>query len=126
MVVSLGPKSTVFDDIPANPQEDGLGSNPRCLRRDVNKYAAAFTTANWTHALITKHDDVDSFQAAMLGSAKDKDWGIHMGGHYTIGGDPGGDFFSSPGDPVFYFHHGMIDREYPPINAPSLIIVHIK
>jgi tyrosinase len=25
-------------------------------------------------------------------------------------GDPGGDLFTSPGDPAFYVHHGMIDR----------------
>lgn len=31
-------------------------------------------------------------------------------GHYTIGGDPGGDFFGSPGDPAFWLHHAQIDR----------------
>lgn len=31
-------------------------------------------------------------------------------GHYTIGGDPGGDFFVSPGDPAFFLHHAQIDR----------------
>jgi len=31
-------------------------------------------------------------------------------GHYTMGGDPGRDFFVSPGDPLFYLHHGMIDK----------------
>jgi tyrosinase len=25
-------------------------------------------------------------------------------------GDPAGDFYISPGDPVFWLHHGMIDR----------------
>ncbi|CAO2651716.1 Nn.00g042860.m01.CDS01 [Neocucurbitaria sp. VM-36] len=67
---------------------------------------------------------------------ENNDWGVHMAGHYTIGGDPGGvsnlsifphlkiaftpfvndlsphtpDFYSSPGDPLFWFHHGMVDR----------------
>lgn len=27
-----------------------------------------------------------------------------------MGGDPGRDLFTSPGDPVFYLHHTMIDR----------------
>jgi len=27
-----------------------------------------------------------------------------------MGGDPGRDFFTSPGDPAFYLHHSMIDR----------------
>jgi tyrosinase len=37
-------------------------------------------------------------------------WGVHAAGHYTISGDPGGDFFLAPGDPAFWLHHGMIDR----------------
>jgi len=35
---------------------------------------------------------------------------VHTGGHYTIGGDAGSDFYNSPADPAFYPHHGMIDR----------------
>ncbi|KAI7774478.1 hypothetical protein LA080_008311 [Diaporthe eres] len=46
----------------------------------------------------------------MQGSGLRDTLGVHIGGHYTIGGDPGGDFFVSPGDPAFYLHHGMIDR----------------
>lgn len=38
------------------------------------------------------------------------DAGVHAGGHYTIGGDAGSDFFNSPSDPAFWFHHAMIDR----------------
>jgi tyrosinase len=29
-----------------------------------------------------------------------------------MGGDPGRDFFVSPSDPLFYLHHGMIDRTW--------------
>lgn len=36
--------------------------------------------------------------------------GVHGGGHYALGGDPADDVFTSPGDPAFYLHHGMIDR----------------
>ena len=36
--------------------------------------------------------------------------GVHGGGHLTIGGDPGADFYASPGDPAFYLHHAQIDR----------------
>ncbi|KAF4637486.1 hypothetical protein G7Y89_g594 [Cudoniella acicularis] len=110
MVVSLGPISKMLSDIPNNPRSDGFGSNPRCLRRDVNKFSAAVTTANYTYALITKNPKIEDFQQVMLGTPTKNDWGVHLGGHYTIGGDPGGDFYSSPGDPVFYMHHGMIDR----------------
>lgn len=29
-----------------------------------------------------------------------------------MGGDPGRDLYVSPGDPLFYLHHGMIDRTW--------------
>jgi len=35
---------------------------------------------------------------------------VHTSGHYIHAVDPGGDPATSPGDPVFYFHHGMLDR----------------
>ncbi|KAH8653070.1 hypothetical protein BGZ60DRAFT_533264 [Tricladium varicosporioides] len=110
MVVSLGPFQKIVSNIPSNPQKDNFGSNPRCLRRDVNKYSAAATTDTLTYNLIVKSKKIDEFQQVMLGTPEKGDWGVHLGGHYTIGGDPGGDFYSSPGDPIFYMHHGMIDR----------------
>jgi tyrosinase len=36
--------------------------------------------------------------------------GVHGSAHFTIGSDPGGDFYTSPGDPAFWLLHGMIDR----------------
>lgn len=38
-----------------------------------------------------------------------------------ISGDPGGDLFTSPGDPAFYVHHGMMDRmwSYWQLHDPS-------
>ncbi|KAG8165739.1 hypothetical protein KVR01_004291 [Diaporthe batatas] len=112
MSVNLGPiaPGSASLKVPANPQRDGLGHNPRCLRRDVNRYSAAHTAANYTEALITNASDVGTFQNRMQGQGLTNTWGVHIGGHYTIGGDPGGDFFVSPGDPAFYLHHGMIDR----------------
>ena len=38
--------------------------------------------------------------------------GVHTAGHFTVGGDPGGDLFTSPGDPYFFLHHAMIDRTW--------------
>jgi tyrosinase len=90
MVVSLGPFGKIVNDLPSNPRADNFGSNPRCLRRDVNKYSAAVTFDNYTYSLITENPTIDGFQANMLGNASRNDWGVHMGGHYTIGGDPGG------------------------------------
>jgi tyrosinase len=94
MVVSLGPKSTIVRDIPKNPRADGLGSNPRCLRRDVNKHSAAGARANYTYSTIMDNPDIDSFYNRYLGMPFLKGvpypWGIHNAGHYIMGGDPGG------------------------------------
>lgn len=38
--------------------------------------------------------------------------GVHAAGHFTIGGDPGGDFYTSPGDPTFFLHHAQVDRTW--------------
>jgi tyrosinase len=82
MVVSLGPFGKIVNDIPSNPRADNYGSNPRCLRRDVNKYSAAVTFDNYTYSLITEHDRIEDFQANMLGNASRNDWGVHMGGWF--------------------------------------------
>lgn len=39
---------------------------------------------------------------------------IHGGGHFGIGGSLGtmGNPYYSPGDPIFYLHHGNLDRVY--------------
>ncbi|PKS06048.1 hypothetical protein jhhlp_007882 [Lomentospora prolificans] len=109
MTVTLGPVAPVPLNISANPQPNGLGYNPRCLRRDLNKFASAVTTHQHTFDLIVESETADAFHDRMMGMTL-QDWGVHVGGHYTINGDPGGDPYVSPGDPAFYFHHGMIDR----------------
>lgn len=35
--------------------------------------------------------------------------GPHIGGHLFISGYDN-DFYTSPGDPLFYFHHAQMDR----------------
>lgn len=114
MVVSLGPVSTVLRGLPRNPRADGLGSNPRCLRRDVNRESSLGATANYTYSLIMDNPNVVDFYNRYMGMPQLKNdrhpWGLHNAGHYIVGGDPGGDFYASPGDPYFYFHHGMLDR----------------
>ncbi|KAK0725080.1 hypothetical protein B0H67DRAFT_531108 [Lasiosphaeris hirsuta] len=109
MSVNIGPIAPSIT-VTRNPRSDGFGYNPRCLRRDVNKNAAAVTTANYTLDLITKNSNVYWFQTVMEGQFPQGKWGVHAGGHYTVSGDPAGDFYVSPGDPVFWLHHSMIDR----------------
>ncbi|KAF1966473.1 Di-copper centre-containing protein [Bimuria novae-zelandiae CBS 107.79] len=110
MAVSLGPIGKNIPEVPSNSQPDGFEHNPRCLRRGVNCYVSSVLYANYTYNSITQANTIELSQQNMLGVPDKNDWGVHMAGHYTIGGDPGGDFYSSPGDPLFYFHHGMVDR----------------
>ncbi|KAK0609443.1 hypothetical protein B0T14DRAFT_441792 [Immersiella caudata] len=112
MSVNLGPlaPSLKLPEIHKNPQADGFGHNPRCLRRDLNKHSAAVTTTNHTYDLITQNKDAHWFQTVMEGQFDQGKYGVHSGGHYTVSGDPAGDFYVSPGDPVFWLHHANIDR----------------
>ncbi|THX42284.1 Di-copper centre-containing protein [Aureobasidium pullulans] len=113
MTVNLGPLAPVFDDITPNPRPDGLGYNPRCLRRDIGVYAAsiASTDANSTD-LIRENNYIGDFQTTMQGDFPAGLLGVHTAGHFFAGGDPGADIFSSPGDPWFWLHHAQIDRTW--------------
>lgn len=113
-VANVGPGSPMMDGVPRNPMANGGGSNPRCMRRDVNSNVALGATAEKVYNLITKSKDINSFYNTLLTPAPNAsdpyNWGIHTSGHYISGGDPGGDPMCSPGDPIFYFHHAMLDR----------------
>ncbi|KAK3321711.1 hypothetical protein B0H66DRAFT_552505 [Apodospora peruviana] len=97
------------------PSGNPFDDNPRCLKRDLNADAASrFTTFRNTTELILQNQNVEWFQGVMQGDSRYGDGvlGVHGGGHFTIGGDPGADPFVSPGDPAFYLHHGQIDRVF--------------
>jgi tyrosinase len=80
--VSTGP----FKDLKVNlGPGSSLAYNPRCLKRDISKTWAAQTTVDKTYSLITGSANVGSFQDTMQAFS-----GVHAGGHFTIGGDPGG------------------------------------
>ncbi|KAJ2902810.1 hypothetical protein MKZ38_000091 [Zalerion maritima] len=87
--VNLGSVAGVIPSVTANPHPDGLGYNPRC----ISHVSAAVTATNCTYRRVRPQQVGRSHR-----------W------HFTVGGDPGGDFFTSPGDPAFCLHHGMIDR----------------
>ncbi|KAF1837597.1 Di-copper centre-containing protein [Decorospora gaudefroyi] len=110
--VSLGPIQTHAEGIKPNPQADGLGYNPRCLNRDVSKEAAYSSRDEVITALIEDSNDVLTFQNRMQGDFANGYLGVHSAGHYTINGDAGSDFFNSPSDPAFYFHHAQVDRTF--------------
>ncbi|TQN67016.1 Tyrosinase-like protein orsC [Colletotrichum shisoi] len=112
MSVNLGP---VALDLPggvleSNP-EGPLAYNPRCLKRDLTtEINRAFADATAVLPNILRPQNVYDFQMQMQGVPGTGNIGIHGGGHYSLGGDPGRDVFTSPGDPAFYLHHAMIDR----------------
>jgi tyrosinase len=107
MTVYLGPMSAVVQPAPArNPQANGYGSNPRCLRRDITNYLSTrYGKTTDIVTQITNFQRILPFQNYLQGQS-----GVHGVGHFTVSGDPGGDFYISPNEPSFWLHHGMVDR----------------
>lgn len=131
MTVRLGPVAPAVDYITPNPSPNGLGLNPRCLRRDISTIATSTSTTDRNVTdLINQNDNVLDFQNTMQGNFPAGLLGVHTAGHMIVSlqmaincsiagpltpllqaaGDPGGDLFTSPGDPYFFLHHAQIDR----------------
>lgn len=98
--VTLGPVGI----LPRGPN-DGLGYNPRCLKRDFSKLWTSFNKPTDVLSLLTKCTDVGCFNSHI-----DAVPSVHAGGHFGMGGEPGADPYTSPGDPAFWLHHASIDR----------------
>ncbi|GLA09751.1 hypothetical protein AnigIFM60653_000692 [Aspergillus niger] len=114
MTVNLGPVDPTLQ-IPGLVAQNGSGLdyNPRCLRRDISPWTAlGWTKSSDVMSLIEKCDNISCFEWTMQGFFEEGFLGVHTAGHFTIGGDPGGDLYTSPGDPAFYVHHAMIDRVF--------------
>ncbi|KAL5325795.1 hypothetical protein ACEPPN_006928 [Leptodophora sp. 'Broadleaf-Isolate-01'] len=115
MTVNLGPIAGSVDAalmVPKNPRSDGYGYNPRCLRRDVNSYfTSQYLRPQDIANHITSSKDIEAFEKTLQGDTA-KAFSLHTGGHYSIWGDPGGDFYVSPAEPVFWLHHGQVDRHW--------------
>ncbi|KAI1842959.1 hypothetical protein JX266_010812 [Neoarthrinium moseri] len=116
--VKKGPFSNYTVNMGPIGARNPLDYNPRCLKRDLNSdICARWASIRNTTQVITDTSDIELFQAMLQGDpryAKSAVLGlaVHGGGHFTIGGDPGGDFYFSPLEPGFYLHHGQIDRMY--------------
>ncbi|OSS47097.1 hypothetical protein B5807_09972 [Epicoccum nigrum] len=109
-IMNLGPIDTKWPNIKKNPSPDGLGYNPRCLSRDFMSQASMGATDKTVSDLLKNSNDIHTFQTLVQGDFINQYIGVHSAGHYSIGGDAGTDFFNSPSDPYFYFHHTQIDR----------------
>lgn len=112
--VNMGPQqlSVPGGAIVGAPSGNPLDYNPRCLKRDLTDFVNR-RYANATSVLRTiAEKTIGNFQARMQGNIDlvNGDIGIHGGPHLTLGGDPGRDVGVSPSDPMFFLHHGGIDR----------------
>ncbi|KAF7197717.1 Tyrosinase-like protein orsC [Pseudocercospora fuligena] len=111
MTVRLGPVAPALSYATPNPQKDGLGYNPRCLRRDMSAYAAEkWANDDQIVDLLSNSSDLLTFQNTLQGNFPAGFLGAHTAGHFIVGGDPGGDLFTSAGDPYFFLQHAQIDR----------------
>lgn len=78
---------------PRNPRSDGYGYNPRCIKRDISNYLTQlYATTDKIVGLINNSKTIASFQDTMQAAN-----GPHGAGHFTVAGDPGSDFYTSPG-----------------------------
>lgn len=112
MTVNLGPVSPTLAETEVVASVWGA-YNPRCLKRDVSPWVSSqWNTDEASYTLLTENPDMYWFQTQMQGDFDAGFYGVHTGGHFTFGGDPGGDIFTSPGDPMFWLHHGQIDRTW--------------
>jgi tyrosinase len=114
--LTSGPFSNFTVNMGPVGSRNPLQYNPRCIKRDLNTdICSRWATLRSTTEPILNSPDVAIFQAVVQGDGR---WpeaarvgiAVHGGGHYSISGDPGGDFYFSSLEPGFYLHHGNIDR----------------
>ncbi|KAE8375210.1 hypothetical protein BDV26DRAFT_283635 [Aspergillus bertholletiae] len=109
--VNLGPAALYLPGGNMSAAANPLAYNPRCMKRSLTtEILQRYNTFPKIVELILGNNDVWDFQMTMQGVPGSGSIGVHGGGHYSMGGDPGRDVFVSPGDVAFWLHHGMIDR----------------
>jgi tyrosinase len=113
--VTTGPFGNMTVHLGPITQPDPTADNPRCLKRDLNADSGKrFSSFRNTTDLILGSSTIEFFRTTMEADPNyvPDSLGVHGGGHFMIGGDPGSDAFISSGDPAFYLHHAQIDRVY--------------
>lgn len=81
----------------------GTGNQPHCLSRNDDPSVTAGTNAGEVNACNSISNYADMARCA--------EGRAHAFGHNGVGGTMM-DFYSSPGDPVFFLHHAFIDRNW--------------
>ncbi|PYI04773.1 tyrosinase central domain protein [Aspergillus sclerotiicarbonarius CBS 121057] len=93
-----------YGDLPPNT----WAYNPRCLTRDFTPdWLSSLNTPSKISSMLSA-PDIKSFLSLMSPSTLGY-VGAHEGGHAAIGANML-DTFASVQDPVFFLHHGMVDR----------------
>ncbi|KAG5983001.1 hypothetical protein E4U55_001000 [Claviceps digitariae] len=102
----LGPVTNPNDHnglpVNPNPRPDGLGYNPRRIIRDFNNTLLQSNTYQVLTNMLTNMTSIHQFHPYFSRVP-------HLMGHFFISGYDN-DFYTSPGDPLFWFHHAQVDR----------------
>lgn len=101
LTINLGPVAL----LPAGP-DGGYGYNPRCLTRDFSQMWLNNTRPTDIVSIINAYDKIADFDVKFEALA-----GPHAGGHFGVGGMMP-DQYASTADPIFWLHHGMMDRTW--------------
>jgi tyrosinase len=87
----------------------GSAIGEHCLVRGFNEGMKSSLTSSNVRVVLNQ-TTFESFRTTLENGGRGVvGMGLHGGGHAVVGGellDP----FSSPGDPLFYLHHGNLDR----------------
>lgn len=97
----------VWFNAPNEPVGKPLSYQPRCMKRDISPEIAVTNNDDSVARVIDNSPDIATFQRLLQTGD-----GPHGNGHFTFGGNPGGDIWVSPGDPMFWLHHAAIDRAW--------------
>ncbi len=81
----------------------GTSDSPHCLSRDYNQNAASYTSQQYVD-LCNNQPDYHNMRQCQEG-------GPHANGHVGIGGVMN-DIYGSPGDTLFFLHHGFVDKNF--------------
>ncbi|ORY58915.1 uncharacterized protein BCR38DRAFT_400025 [Pseudomassariella vexata] len=122
--VETGPYAGVMANISAtqpsftgvSPGNTSFAYEPRCIRHDIsvelaNKWAGDSHSVDLLSNPLYQ-TGIGAFQDRLQYTGNDTvGWyGLHQYGHFSVNGDPSGDVYNSPNDPIFWLHHGNIDR----------------
>ncbi|KAK7951219.1 uncharacterized protein PG986_006947 [Apiospora aurea] len=121
--VETGPYAGIMMNISATAPQFELVTpgpkfsyQPRCIRHDIsNALGQKWAGDERAVDLLTDpagQAGIAGIQAGIenTGTATEGFYGLHQYGHFAVSGDPSGDFYNSPNEPLFWLHHGQVDR----------------